>query len=82
MLLYDPILFCYDYSEMQIYFNLSLHEKKIYRLNVVLFLRHFQQYFSYIVGISFLVEETGVPGENHQPAAIKIYKMYFDLLSD
>ena len=26
--------------------------------------RHFQQYFSYIV-----VEETGVPGENHQPVA-------------
>ena len=30
--------------------------------------RHFQQYLSYIVVvIFFLVVETGVPGENHQP---------------
>ena len=29
---------------------------------------HFQQYFSYIVAV-LLVEETGVPGENHRPAA-------------
>jgi hypothetical protein len=27
--------------------------------------RHFQQYFSYIVAVSFLVEETGIPGENN-----------------
>jgi hypothetical protein len=28
--------------------------------------RHFQQYFSYIVAVSlFLVDETGVPGEYH-----------------
>jgi hypothetical protein len=26
---------------------------------------HFQQYFSYIVRSVLLVEETGVPGENH-----------------
>jgi hypothetical protein len=31
-------------------------------------LRHFQQYFSYIVAVSLLVEETGVLGENHRPA--------------
>ena len=30
--------------------------------------RHFQQYFSYIVGSVLLMEETGVPGENHRPA--------------
>jgi hypothetical protein len=30
---------------------------------------HFQQYFSYIVAVSLLVEETGVPGENHRPVA-------------
>jgi hypothetical protein len=32
--------------------------------NKLLLIRGFQQYFSYIV-----VEETGVPGENHQSAA-------------
>ena len=31
--------------------------------------RHLQQYFSYIVVVSFLVEETRVHGEKHQPAA-------------
>jgi hypothetical protein len=32
--------------------------------------RHFQQYFSYFMVRSvLLVEETGVPGENHRPAA-------------
>ena len=29
----------------------------------------FQQFFSYIVVVSFIGGETGVPGENHQPAA-------------
>ena len=30
----------------------------------------FQQYFSYIVAVSFIGrEETGVPGENHRPVA-------------
>jgi hypothetical protein len=28
-----------------------------------------KQYFSYIAAVSLLVEETGVPGENHRPAA-------------
>ena len=28
---------------------------------------HFQQYFSYIVAVSLLVEETRVPGEIHRP---------------
>jgi hypothetical protein len=28
-----------------------------------------QQYFSYIVAVSLLVEEIGVPGENHRPVA-------------
>ena len=34
-------------------------------------IRHFHQYCSYIVaGMSVLmVEETGVPGENHRPSA-------------
>ena len=32
-------------------------------------LHHFQQYFSYIVVVSLLVEETGVPEENHRSAA-------------
>jgi hypothetical protein len=32
-------------------------------------LRHLQQYFSYIVVVSVLAKETGVPGENHRPAA-------------
>jgi hypothetical protein len=27
--------------------------------------RHFQQYFSYIVAVSFIDGVTGVPGENH-----------------
>ena len=31
-------------------------------------LRYFQQYFSYIVVISFIGGETGVPRENHRPA--------------
>ena len=30
---------------------------------------HFQQYFSYIVAVSFIGGESGVLGENHQPAA-------------
>ena len=29
----------------------------------------FNNNFSYIVAVPFLVEETGVPGENHRPAA-------------
>ena len=28
--------------------------------------RHFKQYFSYIVTVSFIGEETGVPRENHK----------------
>ena len=38
-------------------------------------LRHLQQYFSYIVVVSFLAKETGVPGENHRPAQVtdKLY---------
>ena len=31
-------------------------------------LRHFQQYFSYIVAV-LLVEKVGVPRENHGPVA-------------
>ena len=31
-------------------------------------LRHFQQYFSYIVAV-LLVEKIGVPRENHRPVA-------------
>jgi hypothetical protein len=30
---------------------------------------NFQQYFSYNVAVILLMEETGVPGENHRPAA-------------
>ena len=82
MLLYDPMLICYDDSEIQVYFNLSLHEN-IYIGLVVCCLTSFSTIFQlYRGGIFFLVEEIGVPGENHQPAPIKIYKMYFDLLSD
>ena len=31
--------------------------------------RHFQQYFNYIVAVSFIGEETGGPGENSRPVA-------------
>ena len=31
--------------------------------------RHFQQYFSYIMAVSLLVEVIGGPGENHRPVA-------------
>jgi hypothetical protein len=31
--------------------------------------RHFQQYFSYIVVVSFIGGGTGGPGENHRPVA-------------
>jgi hypothetical protein len=31
--------------------------------------RHFQQYFSYIMATVLVVEEAGVPGENHRPWA-------------
>ena len=31
--------------------------------------RHFQQYFSYIVAVRFIIENTGVPGENHRLVA-------------
>jgi hypothetical protein len=34
-------------------------------------LRHFRQYSNYIVAVSFMVEETGVPGENHRPSACR-----------
>jgi hypothetical protein len=30
---------------------------------------YFQQYFTYIVASVLLVEETGIPGENHRLAA-------------
>ena len=39
------------------------------RVRVMVFNAPFQQYFIYIVAVSFTVEETGVPGENHQPVA-------------
>ena len=29
----------------------------------------FNNYFSYIMTVSLMVEETGVPGENHRPVA-------------
>jgi hypothetical protein len=32
-------------------------------------LHHFQQYFSYIMAVVLLEEETRVPGENHWPVA-------------
>jgi hypothetical protein len=32
-------------------------------------LRHFQQYFSYIVAVSFIGGGNGVHGENHPPVA-------------
>ena len=37
---------------------------------------HFQQYFSYIVGSVLLVEQTGIPTENHRPAASHCRKFY------
>jgi hypothetical protein len=33
------------------------------------FKSHFQQYFNYIVAVSCIGGETGVPGENHRPVA-------------
>jgi hypothetical protein len=45
------------------------NETRLLRKIVYGVLRPFQQYFSYIVAVSFIVEETGVPGENHRPAA-------------
>jgi len=43
-----------------------------------LWLRHFQQYFSYIVAVSFIGggnRTPGVPGENHRPVQVtdKLY---------
>jgi hypothetical protein len=35
---------------------------------------YFQQYFSYIVAVSFKVGETRVPGENHRPVASRWQK--------
>jgi hypothetical protein len=37
--------------------------------NVCLLNATFQQYFSYIVAVTLLVEETRGPGKNHQPVA-------------
>ena len=31
--------------------------------------RHIQQYFSYIMAVSFIDGGNGVPGENHRPVA-------------
>jgi len=31
----------------------------------------FQQYVSYIMVVSFIGDETGGPGENHQPVTIR-----------
>ena len=36
---------------------------------MVLGLHLCEQYFSYIVAVSLLVDETGLPEENHRPAA-------------
>ena len=49
--------------------------------------RHYQQYFSYIVAVSFIVEETGGPGENHWPVVShwqteKDDKKWIDLTTD
>ena len=44
--------------------------------------RHFQQYFSYISRQSvLLVEETGIPGENHQPATSHIQTLSHNVVS-
>ena len=39
----------------------------------------FKQYFSYIVAVSLMVEETGGPGENRRPVTVKLYliMLYF-----
>jgi hypothetical protein len=38
----------------------------LHRINIKQYKRRFQQYFSYIVAVSFI---GGVPGENHRPVA-------------
>ena len=51
-----------------------IHFKIIIYMFVYLFddVQHpFQQYFSYIVMVSFIGGETGGPGENHRPVAIR-----------
>jgi hypothetical protein len=42
---------------------------------------HFQQYFSYIMAVSLLMEETGVPGENHWPVASQRLRQYKQITS-
>jgi hypothetical protein len=44
-------------------------------------IQHFQQYFSYIMATSLVVEEAGVPGENHRPWASNCGRLTFLLLS-
>ena len=44
-------------------------------------LRHFQQYFSYIVAVSFIGGENGVPGENHRPAASHLQTLSHNVVS-
>jgi hypothetical protein len=48
---------------------MTFENKSMTRFGLVWFIvfnGHFQQYFSYIVTVSFI---GGAPGENHQPAA-------------
>jgi hypothetical protein len=41
----------------------------LYDIHTLVSIIHFRQYFSYNVTVSFIVEETRVPGENHRPVA-------------
>jgi len=62
-----PILSKYLYSQISVKLLISS-----YIMCVCLFdgvLRHFQQYFSYIVLVIFIGGKTGGPGENHRPVA-------------
>ena len=45
-------------------------------------LLHFQQYFSYIVVVSFIGEETGVPKENHRPVESHRQTLSHDVVSN
>jgi hypothetical protein len=44
---------------------------------VIAFTRHFQQYFSYIMAVSFI----GIPGENHRPGASHRQTLSDDVVS-
>jgi len=88
-LCFDGFLCCYGWSIYRTYRSkndwlVSLrtpwHDISWVRIMVYGVYRHFQQYYSYIVTVSLMVEEAGVHGENNRPVVFCV--QYFWIVLD